>query len=466
MKRLLFLACFILISTLGKAQTKYNEQYKAAYNLIGKNQDSAVICKSFYLLAYTARKSCSYKLALYGYQNAQKYATDSTSYIKANIAIASAYFSVGDYKKAHELNTQNITYLKQKKKFAKLSIAYDLWGRILLEEKKETALPVLREALRLRQVYKKKSIGSGYESLAQAFFRFRQYDSAAFYQRQIVQHYPSPSPSNQAYNRATLAKYLVFGGKLKPARQWLAQAEGIKNTLAESQLYVAHARSLWLQASQHAAPALASFRRCDSLITAARQSKQSVIEKRAVNKKAIRIYKDILQAKLPATIREKYEAKLDAAQAWYSNYTKELELKDEQRTNKIFSQQVNKQNTFLPIYIGFGAIVVAGLSLFYYYLLPGQRYLRQEKKLLKTLEIRMARELTKSEQQIAIMILKGSSLKELGESFLLSKDAMRYQAKKLANAAKIDSLYPFAIPFRVRYQKKLFNLPWGKSPKE
>lgn len=479
MKRLLLLACFAFLSILVQAQTQtmYERLYKKAHSFRKTNYDSCSFYmqkaikqangkkekyKAYFVLASSARRACYYKSALQNFQNAQKYFADSIDYINTNIHIATIYFSTNDYTKTKQLNTQNITYLEKKKSFTSLCYAYNLRGRILLEEKSEAALPVLRKALRLRQAYKKRSVGNGYESLAQAFFRFRQYDSAAFYQAQIVLHHLSPSPSEQAYQQATLAKYLVFAGKHQAAQPWLAKAESIKKTLIESQLFVAHARSLWLQASQHAKQALVSFARCDSLITAARQSKQSIVEKRAINQKAIRIYKDILQAKLPAVIREKYEAKLDAAQAWYHSYSTELKLKDEQRINKMFAPPANKQASFFPIYLGFASIGLSILFLLYYHMLPQQRYLRQEKKLLKTLETRMSRTLTKSEQQLVIMILKGSSFKDLAESFRTTKDTMKYQTKKLAISAKLESLHSFVDEFRYRYQKNMLKFPWGK----
>lgn len=475
MKQLFFCTFIILLSFLANAQTqeKYQEHYQEAYEFANTGYDSASIYKSFYLLAYAAGQACSYHRALYGFRQAQKYVSDSLTYIKVNASIASTLFNIGDYKQAKKVTQQNIDFLQRHQNFTQLSYAYNLQGRILLEEKKESALPALRQALALRRQYAPKRIADSYESLAQAFFRFSIYDSAAYYQHQIIAGAAANMPADeQAYNYATLAKYLSFDRRPARALPWLQRAEEICCRQAEPALFVAQARAVWLLASQGAATAQADFKRLDSLLSAAMQHKTHLIDKRALNKKHIRIYRDILQAPAwPPALRDKYAAKLEAAQAWYANYSQRLAAQDQQRAQMLAAQlaQAHAQRwyaTRLPLYLGLGALVLVMGWLVYKVwlqrLLPEQRQIQDEKALIKALRQKLQRNLNPDEAQLATLMYRGKSFAEVAAELGTNRDKAKYHAKKLADEAQLDSLFQFVTDFKVQRQKKVAQSTWVK----
>ncbi|EAY28555.1 tetratricopeptide repeat protein [Microscilla marina] len=473
----LFFCIFILLSSfsaIAQTQETYQEHYQEAYEFANTGYDSISIYKSFYLLAYAANQACSHHRALHGYLQAQKYATDSAAYIDVNKNIANTFFNFGNYKKAKKITQQNIDFLQRHQSFKDLSYAYNLKGRILLEEKKESALPVLRQALGLRQKYAPERVTGIYESLAQAFFRFRAYDSAAYYQHQIITRLPTNAPTDkQAYHYATLAKYLSFDRRPDKALLWLQRAEQICCRQAEPALFVAQARALWQWASQNAQGAQADFKRLDSLMSAAMQAKTHLIDKRALNKKHIRLYRDILQAAaLPTALHDKYAAKLEAAQAWYANYSQHLATQDQRRAQALAAQlaQARTQRwygTRLPLYLGLGAVLL--LAWFIYKgwqqrLLPEQRQLQHEKALIKTLRQKLGRQLSTNETQLATLMYRGKSFAELAALLGTNRDKVKYHAKKLADEARIESLFQFVTDFKAQRQKKPALKFWVKQP--
>ncbi|WP_299461071.1 hypothetical protein [uncultured Microscilla sp.] len=492
MKQLLCLACTMLLLTNPGAYSQsnqYHNLYQRAYDLAITQPDSSLYhsqqalklahsskekYNTYTLLAYAAGKLCSYTLAINSLRQAQKHAPDSNAYIKVNIRIATHYFNSGNYIQTKKVTQQNIDFLQRHKQFIDLSYAYDILSGILLEEKKESALPVLRQALGLRQKYAPERVGGIYESLAQAFFRFRVYDSAAYYQHQIITRLPTNAPTDeQAYHYATLAKYLSFDRRPDKALPWLQRAEEICCRQAEPALFVAQARALWQWASQNAQVAQADFKRLDSLMSAAMQAKTHLIDKRALNKKHIRLYRDILQAAaLPTALHDKYAAKLEAAQAWYANYSQHLATQDQRRAQALAAQlaQARAQRwygTRLPLYLGLGAVLLL-LAWFIrgwqQRLLPEQRQLQNEKALIKTLRQKLGRQLSTNETQLATLMYRGKSFAELAALLGTNRDKVKYHAKKLAEEAHIDSLFQFVTDFKAQHQKKVALKFWVKQP--
>lgn len=476
MKRtFIILVCALLSSFLAmRTQAQgYKDLYNRAYNLISADLDSALSCAnttkslakseeqkyaSYYLIALIAGEACFYDLSAKAYLNAKKHAKTGKQRNLCNAGIATTKFNSGDFQEAMKINKQNLRFWREQRDYKNLSYGYDLLGRLFLRERNKEAIATLKDALELRISYYPQEEAYSRENLALAYFTFGMYGKAVEQQKIANKTYPIKTLSKSTYNKATLAKYLTFSGKISKAKEILSRVDD-QNLGFHSQLFLVHSKSTLQQFEE---PNRDAFVWIDSLIQARIRKKGKAINKQAFAKKAVGIYEDVLRCRLPEFAKIKYEGRLNTTNAYLDGFRNEIRQADKQNYASIFGEQAKEKSWFswdnLPFVIGFFVLVFFLPAYFLISWRKGEQdddQLVHERKLLSMLEQKMDRSLTTEEKEIVFLMLQGKSFGDLQTHFAQSKDKLKYKAKKIAQSAKLDTtLYEFIRSFRKKLEGK------------
>lgn len=311
MKKLWVLTCFAFwVVYSGQAQPpSFAKLYKKAYNFKSVSPDSVFFWaqkslnyaqtpaqkyQAYYLIGYIAYQAFEYKKALHAYQKTLQYASDSVTKFNAINTLTYIHFRLGNYSQALEKNQQCRQFFQEKKQWISLSYAYDLWGRILTQQQDSSGLTVLNRALKLKQRYAPKQVGSSYINLTEAFAQLHKYDSAVAYQRKAIKYLVFKPRDKVSILKIYLAKYLIFTNKLLEAQKLLDEVKFISiNQGAE--LTLCHVRNLLLLAKGETNASYSKY--CDSLFRLAVHHPIDSINKIIAKERAVTMYKDALQVK-------------------------------------------------------------------------------------------------------------------------------------------------------------------------